>query len=573
MTPGNCPAMANDDAWTEEPAAEWIGLHASEQVAHARNRTWYTVGTTVTATGPAAMFDTITPAANWSDTQSLASRTKKTERTVEWAIREADAVSGLPALTRTPSVTVAAKERKVFDGRYVRADCRGPNVRVYPASYGYTGVDRGCPKGKIGNEGSGLYAQDRPGLKPVWVVSGGYDAVAANHPGARPKDPNSRTTYVEWRDIGFTKDTYGIELHYCKPIPVGASLRDKDWNHIPAAGGYVVPRSLAAEVLATGSTCPLAMSAYPGERTQLGLNRLGANAYKVLGWHIAGVGVQGIPTVSVDLEGNLKETDISVALTANCHRLTTEGPVDVNTPANCPGSGHRDYIHGTPVELAFDKGAFKGFAGWEGTDADKEGVAVVVMHSDRTAKAKTVGGLEGAVKVATALAQQAIAALITIATGIAAGFLYVVSAALLVVTAVTSGLRFLGVSGVALDKIDQFGDLVQSGLDVTQSLADCSVAWATGGAGPLLNAGTTGSQGVATGAGLAEEVLTAKGYGRANDLLGAAGNAFDVVNIFAGGLGSYFAEPSESWAAAAKIGTCMKDSGMAVADAGKKLGR
>jgi hypothetical protein len=44
---------------------------------------------------------------------------------------------------------------------------------------------------------------------------------------------------------------------------------------------------------------------------------------------------------------------------------------------------------------------------------------------------------------------------------------------------VTSGLRLLGVDGVGLDKIDQFGDLVLTGLDLTSSLADCTVTWAT----------------------------------------------------------------------------------------------
>ena len=72
---------------------------------------------------------------------------------------------------------------------------------------------------------------------------------------------------------------------------------------------------------------------------------------------------------------------------------------------------------------------------------------------------------------------------------------------------------------------------------------------------------------------MAENALSVQGYSRAADALGVAGNAFDVVNIFAGGLGSYFAEPSKSWAAAAQIGTCVKDSGLAVADAGRKLGR
>ena len=151
------------------------------------------------------------------------------------------------------------------------------------------------------------------------------------------------------------------------------------------------------------------------------------------------------------------------------------------------------------------------------------------------------------------------------------GLLFLVQAASLVVVGISAGLRALGVDGEVLNRLDGAVATVQSALDTIQSVQDCTVSWATGGAGPPLSISSyQGGQGAAVAGSVAEDALEAKGYTRGADGLGAASSAFDTVNIFAGGLGNYFAEPRDSWMAFAGIGSCVRDSAIDTANKAAK---
>jgi hypothetical protein len=571
-TPGNCPAMAHDNAtWTSGPTGGgWYDAVEKTKTLH--TRTWYLPGTTVTATAPAQTFQTQVPVDRWSAYRQT--RDASSERTVDWVVREQGGATG--PVTTTPQVVVTTGKRTVLEGRYVTrgADCITPKVSVHPERFGYQVVGGGgCPEGQMNPLEGTLRAKHTAGMAQGVRTHWTFHGPAWKVPEQQGREQlDYYNTAVATSQITFDDPRYyRLSLHYCAPIDIGISVVDAAGNHVTHyndAQGHQVSAPRADKIFGAAGGCPVPLSIEPGKQAQVGLNNAGVNSWTVRGWRVNGQSVVGTPTVRVDANGHVLD-QVGVTLTPKCHTLATSHKVFVRTRGDCPGGGDRSYLHGTPVEVSFNGGATDEFQTWRDVDASDGGVAVAVMYRNRnvTAEYRTPGGLELVVKVATSLTQRALAFLVAAATSAVMGLLFVVQAASLVVVGVTTALRAMGVDGAVLDRVEGVTGAVQSALDTIQSVQDCTISWSAGGAGPALSIPSAqGSQATGVASTLAEDALEAKGYTRAADGLGAASSAFDTVNIFASGLGAYFAEPRDSWSAFAGIGSCVRDSALDTAN-------
>jgi len=572
FTDSNCPALS--DTTRDEisgPRNENGGWDRGvPQVATQTRHLWYLPGTTVRA------------AASKATTSSPTG-----PRELSWTVTDHGTTTGTGKGTLEAVVTPGSALK--FTGRFASTTCRTPNVDVRPARYGYQVEGAaGCPTGmsEIANQVI-LSANQVDGLHPVWSM---YQADRHAPTEDNPQltiDSNGRGVtswdYFVYNDRSALFDRgYNVSLDYCAQIMPSVSLVDA--HGAPISYWYDLDGNRhdgsvdARTVLNDGDDCPAPLLVLPGHRTQIGLSAAGAASYTALAWYQNGHQVTGLPEVSVDASGRVLNT-VGVRLTPRCQTLTVSSHVFVKTNQNCPNStgtnGNYTFLRNTPVELSFNGNEADTFHRWNGVDAQSGGHAVLIMHRDRHAEADydSPGGFELAFRIISSLEQRAIAALVTAATGVAMGFMFIAQVAALTMVGISAGLRAAGVDGAVLDRLDQAATAVQSGLDAIQSVQDCTISWSTGGAGPALSLPTyQAGQGQSVATGVAGEVLDRGGYESVAEHLGTASEIYDTANLFVGGMGAYFADPAESWAAFADIGGCVKDSAMAAADAGAALG-
>ncbi len=582
----NCSAAAdpaNDIGWFNE--RDW-GERAGQTPQWVRNDSYtyyYLTGTEVTLSGAEHMEGVRGELdANW---------TVSTENPNAAAGQTAD-----PVRSKGESVkfTVAYRHPVSVDLSYAPSSCRVPNVKIYPA-----GIDRTysvmtpgqCPPGQYDPSKPvmlGSSGWKDPRIKAVWEVYTDQDQVDENQIG-RVKD--TRHPVVKSDQLTFhDQANYAVRvnLHYCAPLNVDVDMVDRNGAQLgffnrdtgkpvvgQSSGQNVVYGPNPEDILTDGDDCPLPLMVYPGTTAQVGASGKNSNAWTVVGFKMGGQPVTGVPSQKVNVDGTV-DTKLTAVVTPRCVTLNAGSKVDVLTGPNCPGAApsSRLYLGGTVVKMQFGGGARDKLGSWSGVDASDDGAAVVVMNRDRSVSVDYhhMGDLELVTNILTNLTQRAVSALVTAATGAATAFLFVAQVGALAVVGIAEGLEALGVHGAAIDTMRNAAETVQAGIDVTQSLSNCTSEWATGGGAPPLSPSTyQGGQGVSVGAGLGDELVGLSENSRLEDAFGSAASAYDMMNLFGSGFEAYLRDAGDSWASIVDIGGCVRDSGLAAGDAATRL--
>lgn len=520
-------------------------------------------------------------------------------RTLAWATSPTAAGTPQPA-PQGPTLALEAEKNIWVSGSYAPDKCRTPRVVVRPANLGYD-IDPdsfgACPDGKtdpsVTTHLRARHYPTMPDLEAIWSM--GYQRAGdfreiVNQNG-RVEIPNS--AYVQGRDFFYNdvtaKQNAGenmVRLYYCARLEVGAYARGYDGAELNGEAkeaifgdrysyGYLNPRKM----LANGGPCLAPLMGVPGTSVQVGLS--GAGAAK---WVYAGATLNGkelkdgvVPVVKVTADAATQDR-LSIRLHPRCFTLTLGSKLKTSTAPNCPGvaADQRRYLPNTAVSLYFSGNEADTFYRINGADATSEKLAVVVMNRDRNVSADyhSASGLELAVRILTSVEQRIVSALVTAAMGVATGFLFVAQVASLAVVGLAEGLNALGVDGRVLDGMRDAANAVQAGIDVVNSLADCTQSWATGGGAPPFSpTNDLAARSVGVGGGLAGEALDQLENERASGAFGALSSAYDLTNMFATGIEGYLAEPAESWASIVDIGSCVADTGRAAGTAVVTVGR
>ncbi|MCW2849324.1 MAG: hypothetical protein JWR90_3298 [Marmoricola sp.] len=481
-------------------------------------------------------------------------------------------------------------------GSYVPENCRTPYVKVRPSGVGGYSLDPkssgSCPDGKSDPKLQVVlesrYTPDKPDLQAVWSMGQQRENDFSEVPDQAGYERTSKGPYVVSRDFRYNDtmakynaNVHMVELFYCGKLNVGMSLTDRNGNAIDwrdrEAMGLSTYGLDPAKYLANGGACPATLMALPGSTAQVGLNAAGARKFEFKSAYVSNVKIPTgqVPSARVNTDGTSPDR-LTIAVKPRCFTLTLGAKVAPATMPTCPGAveGQWEYLPGTPVVVKFTGNEADTFKGWNGIDKEDGKVAAVIMNQDRDVSAKfsSASGLELAVKIVSNIEQRVVSALITAATGAVASFLFVAQLAALAVVGIAEGLQAMGVNGEGIDRMMDGAKAIQSGIDVVNSLSDCTQEWATGGGAPPFSPGSDyADQGVSGGGDLIGYQLD-KYDTRASGAGGALLTGYSMTMMFATGIEAYLQEPAEAWSNIVDIGSCVADRGRAAGDAAVQLG-
>ena len=331
-------------------------------------------------------------------------------------------------------------------------------------------------------------------------------------------------------------------LEYCTPL--GLDLRIL--NDVGVA--TVATTAQIAALIADDGECPNGWTR-PNRTTRTALSPAGVAAYTVVG-NPAGYG----PTRTVDALGNVSGPN-RMDLKVICYTLDVND-ASITTPGNCPGGASNRFVRGSQVQLQAEEA--DRFDGWINVDAQQGETAWVIMDQNRYVEGDiyNYSWYEEIGNALSSVAQRALAAIVTVATGIVLAEAYLVRAAGWVLQGTIIVLHAAGVNGSVVDALEDVSNVLEAQFDVMNLLADCVTGAATGGSPPLLDVPVpTGSSPMPSGGSSAQaqfDIAKATLQQQLNDagissLPGASllGDAGDMINIF--GSGSYTGAAGASW--------------------------
>ncbi len=339
-------------------------------------------------------------------------------------------------------------------------------------------------------------------------------------------------------------------LEYCAPLALDVRIHD-DSGHVTTATA-----DQATELFDDDGGCPPGWTR-PNRVTRTGLTSGGATNYTVIG-NADGFG----PTLAVDPAGVITGSH-RVDLQVVCFTLSVYD-ASITTPGNCPGGAANRFLRGSTVQL--QAGSADRFDGWNGVDAQQGETGWVVMAADRSVSAD-LHNYKWYEKVGNALssvAERAVAAVVTVATGLLLSETFIAKATGWALTGTAALLRDVGVKGAAIDALDTAGGVISAQFDVVNLLSNCLGSIASGGDTPLLTV-PAGSAATPSG-GSADDVVAAAKAQLADQLSKAGlnaqvalgrGNIGAMVNIFGSGPSAYSADAASSWSAyGSSLGAC-----------------
>ena len=356
------------------------------------------------------------------------------------------------------------------------------------------------------------------------------------------------------RTAAWSYDSYGLE--YCAPIGLDVNIVD-DAGH-----SHPISQSEYDQVLSDDGGCP-SRWARAGALVATGLTDVGSYEYTVVG-NTKGLG----PLRAVSLTGAVSGPT-AMSLKVTCFTLTTDD-ADIATPGNCPGGAANRFLRGTVVELDADYSGGR-FDGWNNVDGQYSETGYVLMTADRFASADIhhYSTWEKIGNALSSVAQRVVSVAFTAATGVILGELYLVKAVATVASGVSMGLRALGVSGAALDGIDQGVSIINAQLTMVSQLSTCTANFVSGGspvltvAQPsptaLMNAGTSFDAITAAGKQTLQDALNAKSGAKTTNLGNSLGTAGNVINALGSNLAGYSADAANSWSQGySQVSSCMQ---------------
>jgi hypothetical protein len=343
-------------------------------------------------------------------------------------------------------------------------------------------------------------------------------------------------------------------LEYCAPFTLDVRLRDD--------AGHVTPASAeqAKWLFDDDGGCPQGWTR-PNRSLATGLSGSGSVNYKVVG-SPAGFG----PTLTVSPTGVISGAN-RVDLQVICFTLNVYA-ASITTAGTCPGGAPNRFLRGTQVQVQADES--DRFDGWSGIDAEQGESAWVIMDADRSVGADLHfdSWYDKAGNALSSVAQRAVAAVVTVGTGLLLSQAYLVKASGWALTGTAAILRAVGVNGSVVDGIDKAGSVVIAQFDALSLLATCMSGGATGNGAALLTvpangtpvpAGSSADDTVAAAKAQLAQQLSAAGVAGTVSLGSILGKPGAVINIFGSGLGGYSADASTSWSSFGdSVGSCMQ---------------
>jgi hypothetical protein len=435
------------------------------------------------------------------------------------------------------------------DGPSIDLTLAAPTVTVY-ANWVLDDFSGGCfaPKVALPQGGSFLITQryvDEPFCTTPGFVAAGEQATlrAANPvgaPGLTAMLTDLTTGRLQGSPAAFIgSDSY--ELEYCAPITLDVRIHD-DSGHVTTATA-----AQAVDWFDDDGGCPNGWSR-PNRTTRTGLSSDGATNYTVIG-NPDGFG----PTLAIDSSGTITGST-TVDLQVVCFTLGTYDS-SITTPGNCPGGASNRFLRGSQVQVQADSS--DRFDGWGGSvDAQQGETGWVIMDADREVSAdlhnySTWDKIGNAV---SSVAERAVGAVATFATGFVLSQAYLVKATGWVLVATASILNAVGVKGAAVDAIDKAGQVVGAQFDVLSLLSSCISGGAPGGDAPLL---TVPAGGVAAPDGGSADDVVAQAKAQLADQLAkeginvpiplGAGTAGKLINAFGSAPSAYSADAASAW--------------------------
>ena len=431
---------------------------------------------------------------------------------------------------------------------------QGGSVRLASDS-----LEPSCPVGKWTNEQSGVITADpalnAPGLVPFFSVETyegqGYDLEPA------PDGRSYSRGYLWVPDMNLMRH-FSPRLEYCAPLNLDVLVQND------VGKGSTMPASGVHAYIADNGGCPPDW-ARPGRTVGIGLTNTGNYAYSL----VNGTASTGA-SVSLNAQGDITaRVGLPLQLRSICYSVATTDSVSFTTPGNCPGGASNRFLRGSVVQIELELQQGSEFRGWRDVAQSRGTTAWVIVSEDRApwADIHRPSDLEILGNVASNLAQRALSAIVTAATGVLLAEMYVVQGVALAMQGVSTALHAMGVEGRVLDGFDEGVAIITSQIEMVSMLSTCMQSWSSGDGIAEL---PIDDEFLADGADMAtgeitdqisdrlESALKNSGRSGAASMMGAIGHGQDMANIFGSNLNMLGRGASVGWNSIADdVGGCM----------------